>query len=99
MEIKSPGRWFKPPVRAEVDDCVSLQQIEFLGAADGRPAVVHLEFVVNVLGVVPFSVQGEEKSLGQFPGRSSRFASSLSTSSSRSLNGSIKGWQWTERFG
>ena len=22
MEIKSPGRWFEPPARARVDDCV-----------------------------------------------------------------------------
>ncbi len=33
-----------------------LQQIEFFGTVDGRPAVVHPQLAVNVLGMGPYGV-------------------------------------------
>ena len=51
VKIKNSGRWFEPPARVRVDDCLSALQIEFLSAADRRTAVVHPQLVVNVIGV------------------------------------------------
>jgi hypothetical protein len=50
-ENKGPGRLFAKPVRAEVRVYTSLQQMEFLSAANGCPTVVHSKLAVNVLGV------------------------------------------------
>ena len=67
-----------------------LEQIEFFGAADGSPAIVHSQLGINVLGVGSHGVQRHHAFTGNF--RTVRSVlSSLSTSNSRSLSGSIKG--------
>jgi hypothetical protein len=43
-----------------------LQQIEFFGAADGSPAVVHPQLGVNILGVGPHGVQRHHELTGNF---------------------------------
>ena len=45
---------------------VLLQQIEFFGAADGSPAVVHPQLGVNVLGVGTHGVQRHHEFTGNF---------------------------------
>ena len=66
MEIKSPGRWFKPPARAGLMIAYPLQQIEFLSPADGRPAVVHPQLFENVIGMGAQSVERHYQLLGNF---------------------------------
>ena len=43
-----------------------LYQIEFLCPADGRPAVVHAQLVVNVIGMGAQSVERDDQLLGNF---------------------------------
>ena len=47
-------------------DAVLLQQIEFFGAADGRPAIVHPQLGVNVMGVGTQGVQRHDEFTGNF---------------------------------
>lgn len=43
-----------------------LKQIEFLSAADGRPAVVHPQLFVNVIGMGAQSVERYDQLSGDF---------------------------------
>jgi hypothetical protein len=43
-----------------------LKQIEFFGAADGSPAIVHSQLSVNVLGVSTNGAQGHHAFTGDF---------------------------------
>ncbi len=45
---------------------VLLQQIEFFGAADGSPAIVHPQLGVNVLGVGTHGAQRHHEFTGNF---------------------------------
>ena len=51
----------------------SLEQIEFLSAANRCPTVVHAELGVNVFGVGAEGVQGHDQLAGNFRSISSRF--------------------------
>ena len=53
--MPGPDRW-----------SVRYNKIEFFGAADGRPAVAHAEFAVDVLGVRPHRVQRHRQGLRDF---------------------------------
>ena len=65
-----------------------LEQIEFLGPADSRPAIIDPQFVENAFGVGAKGVERDDQSAGNF-GAVNLVRSSFSTSSSRSLKGSI----------
>jgi len=65
-----------------------LKQIEFFSAADRSPAIVHPQLGVYVLGVGTHGAQDTMHSRA-ISGPFKSVLSSLSTSSSRSLSGSI----------
>src|SRR5579859_598659 len=63
---KCPSRWLVTPAGAGRGNTGQLEQIEFLGAADGRPAVVDPQFVEYVFGVGAHGVERHVQSLGNF---------------------------------
>ena len=73
-KTKSPGRWFEATCRGRGwGFWYQLEQIEFLGAADSRPAIIDPQFVENVFGVGAKSVKRDDQLVGQFRGRLIRF--------------------------
>jgi hypothetical protein len=65
-QIIKPRQEARQCARAGLVFACSLQEIEFLSAADGRPAVVHPELAVDVLGVGTHGVQGYHQFAGNF---------------------------------
>jgi hypothetical protein len=62
----SPGRSHKLPAGAVVEVSGGLEQIEFLGAVDCRPAVVDPQFGEYVFGVSAQGVERHNQLLGNF---------------------------------
>ena len=61
---KAPADGLRTPVGVGVGGWGSLEQIEFLGPADSRPAVIDPQFVENVLGVGAKSVERDDQLVG-----------------------------------
>ena len=65
-EQKAPADGLRTPVGVGVGAFGQLEQIEFLGPADGCPAVVDPQFVENVFGVGAKGVKRHDQLLGNF---------------------------------
>jgi hypothetical protein len=63
-----------------------LEQTQLASAGDGFGAALHLEFIENI-AIMPF-----DRTQGPISPFESPWAMSWSTSNSRALNGSIRGW-------
>ena len=66
MKTKSPSRDHKRSAGVVLEISSGLEQIEFLGAADGRPAVVDPQFAEYIFGVRTQGVERHNQLLGNF---------------------------------
>ena len=66
-EKKRPDRWFEDTCRGRsLGFLGQLEQIEFLGPLDSRPAIIDPQFVENVFGVGTKGVERHDQLLGNF---------------------------------
>jgi len=64
---KIPGKWFKNTCRGRIWVFWGrLEQIQFLGPADSRPAIIDPQFGENVSGVGAKSVGRDDQLTGNF---------------------------------
>ena len=63
---KSPANGLKLPVGSELGFLGQLEQIEFFGPADSRPAIIDPQFVENVFGVGAKGVNRDDQLAGNF---------------------------------
>jgi hypothetical protein len=63
---KAPADGLRTPAGSGLVISGQLEEIEFLGAADGRPAVVDPQFVEDAFGVGAQGVERHDQLLGDF---------------------------------
>ena len=63
---KAPADGLRTPAGSELGFWGQLEQIEFLGPTDSRPAIIDPQFVENIFGVGAKGVERDEQLVGNF---------------------------------